>query len=190
MTKTAKIILICGPQAVGKMTVGEELTKITDLKLFYNHMTIEPLLKIFEYKSKEFEELNSLFRKQIFEKFANSDKYGLIFTYVWAFNIQKDWDYIKSIFDIFETHGGETYIVELEADLNERLLRNKTENRLQNKPTKRNTEWSEQELLNSADKYRLNSEDGEIKHKNYMKIDNTNLSAKAVAKMIKDKFKL
>ena len=78
----AKIILICGPQAVGKMTVGEELTKITDLKLFHNHMTIEPLLKIFEHKSKEFKELNSLFRKQIFEKFAKSDKYGLIFTYV------------------------------------------------------------------------------------------------------------
>ena len=46
-------------------------------------MTIEPLLKIFEYNSKEFKELNSLFRKQIFEKFANSDKYGLIFTYLW-----------------------------------------------------------------------------------------------------------
>ena len=68
--------------------------------------------------------------------------------------------------------------------------RNKTENRLQNKPTKRNIEWSEQELLNSVDEYRLNSEDGEIKHKNYMRIDNTNLSAKIVAKMIKDKFKL
>ena len=91
----AKLILICGPQAVGKMTVGEELTKITDLKLFHNHMTIEPLLKIFEHKSKEFKELNVLFRKQIFEKFANSNKYGLIFTYVWAFNIQEDWDYIQ-----------------------------------------------------------------------------------------------
>ena len=27
----AKIILMCGPQAVGKMIVGGELTKITDL---------------------------------------------------------------------------------------------------------------------------------------------------------------
>ena len=42
-----KFILIVGPQAVGKMTVGQELTKITDLKLLHNHMTIEILTKIF-----------------------------------------------------------------------------------------------------------------------------------------------
>ena len=185
-----KLILICGPQAVGKMTVGQELTKITDLKLFHNHMTIEPLLKIFPHKSKEFEALNSLFRREIFEKFANSSEYGLIFTYVWAFNMKEDWDYVQSIFDLFEERGGETYIVELEADINERVKRNKTENRLKNKPTKRNIEWSEQELLNSINKYRLNSEVDEIKHKNYIKINNTNLSADAVAKMIKEEFKL
>ncbi|GAE48204.1 hypothetical protein JCM21738_5289 [Mesobacillus boroniphilus JCM 21738] len=36
-----KFVLIFGPQAVGKMTVGHELEKITELKLFHNHMTIE-----------------------------------------------------------------------------------------------------------------------------------------------------
>ena len=35
-----KFIIITGPQAVGKMTVGQELTKITGLKLLHNHMTI------------------------------------------------------------------------------------------------------------------------------------------------------
>ena len=29
-------VVIFGPVAVGKMTVGQELEKITDLKLFYN----------------------------------------------------------------------------------------------------------------------------------------------------------
>lgn len=37
----AKLIMITGPQAVGKMTVGQELEKITNLKLFHNHMTID-----------------------------------------------------------------------------------------------------------------------------------------------------
>ena len=36
-----KFIQILGPQAVGKMTVGQELAKITNYKLLYNHMTIE-----------------------------------------------------------------------------------------------------------------------------------------------------
>lgn len=185
-----KLVLICGPQAVGKMTVGQELTKITDLKLFHNHMTIEPLIQLFEYKSDEFKELNYLFRQQIFEKFAKSNRYGMIFTYVWDFDRKEDWEYVEMIFKIFEEKGGEVYIVELEADINERVLRNKTENRLQNKPTKRNLEWSEQELLNSINKYRLNSEEGEIQQENYIRINNTNLSAENVAQIIKNKFKL
>ena len=33
----SKLVLITGPQAVGKMTVGQELTKITNLKLIRNY---------------------------------------------------------------------------------------------------------------------------------------------------------
>ena len=42
-----KLVLIVGDGAVGKMTVGQDLMKITDLRLFHNHMTIEPVLEIF-----------------------------------------------------------------------------------------------------------------------------------------------
>ena len=38
-----KLVLLFGDCAVGKMTVGQELAKITDLRLFHNHMTIEPV---------------------------------------------------------------------------------------------------------------------------------------------------
>ena len=39
-----KLVIIFGNLAVGKMTVGQELAKITNLKLFHNHMTIEPVI--------------------------------------------------------------------------------------------------------------------------------------------------
>lgn len=42
-----KLLLLFGNSAVGKMTVGQELAKITPLKLFHNHMMIEPVLEIF-----------------------------------------------------------------------------------------------------------------------------------------------
>lgn len=42
-----KLIFLIGDAAVGKMTVGQELMKITDLRLFHNHMTIEPVIEIF-----------------------------------------------------------------------------------------------------------------------------------------------
>lgn len=42
-----KLVMIVGDGAVGKMTVGQELMKRTGLRLFHNHMTIEPVLEIF-----------------------------------------------------------------------------------------------------------------------------------------------
>ena len=36
-----KLVIIFGSLAVGKMTVGQELAKITDHKLFHNPMPLE-----------------------------------------------------------------------------------------------------------------------------------------------------
>ena len=41
------LVILIGSGAVGKMTVGQELMKITDFRLFHNHMMIEPVLEIF-----------------------------------------------------------------------------------------------------------------------------------------------
>ena len=185
-----KFVLIFGPQAVGKMTVGQELAKISGLKLFHNHMTIEMVTPIFDFGTKEGQRLVSLFRKEIFEAAAKSDLEGLIFTYVWAFNHPSDWNYVNEVCKIFESRGGTVYFVELEADLNERLERNKSPHRLEHKPTKRNIEWSENNLKKSLEKYRLNSLEGEITKEEYIRINNTSMSAEEVAKVIKDKFQL
>ena len=185
-----KFIIITGPQAVGKMTVGQELVKITNLKLLHNHMTIEVLTKIFDYSRDSFRKLNEEFRIQIFKEFAKSDEEGIIFTTTWDFDDKEEWDRIYKYIQIFKDNNAQTYIVELETNLEERLKRNKMENRLLNKPSKRNLEWSEKDLLKSVKKYRFNSRENEIKEKKYLRIDNTNISPDIVAKMIKNKFKL
>lgn len=185
-----KFVLLFGPQAVGKMTVGQELEKITELKLFHNHMTIELVSPFFSYGTEIGKRLVGLFRQEIFEEVAKSDLYGLIFTYVWALDQQSDWDYVDKVCNIFESKGGTVYFVELEADLEERLERNKSPHRLEHKPTKRNLERSERDLKSTMEIYRLNSIDGEIKRENYIKINNANLNADEVAKIIKDKFQL
>lgn len=185
-----KLVIIFGPQAVGKMAVGQELEKLTGLKLFHNHMTIELVSHFFSYGTEAGKRLVHLFRREIFEEVAKSDQDGLIFTFVWAFNEKSDWEYIDKVCNVFESNGGTIYFVELEADLDERLKRNKSPLRLEHKPTKRNLEFSERDLLNSMKKYRLNSMDGEIKRENYMKINNTNISTEEVTKIIKEKFKL
>ncbi len=117
-----KFILIFGPQAVGKMTVGHELEKITELKLLHNHMTIDLLHPMFGFGSETWR-LSDIFRHEIFKAVAKSDLDGLIFTYVWAFDQKRDWDFVKETQGIFESAGGEVYFVELEAETTERLQR-------------------------------------------------------------------
>ncbi|MBP3755499.1 MAG: shikimate kinase [Lachnospiraceae bacterium] len=181
------LIVIIGSGAVGKMTTGQELMKITDFRLFHNHMMIEPVIEIFgQFNGSAVSRL----REVVFDEFMKTNYQGMIFTFMWAFDMQEDWDYIKSVADRFEATGGTVYYVELVADRAVRLERNKTENRLRNKASKRDIAISEERMLREETKYRIVSQDGEIPFENYIKIDNTNLEPDVVARMIKERFNL
>ena len=182
-----KLVFILGDAAVGKMTVGQELMKITDLRLFHNHMTIEPVLEIFgTFDSKTISELREL----IFKNFAASDRYGMIFTLMMAFDQQSDWDYLEHVKGIFSPYGTEFYYVELIAPQEIRLERNATENRLKYKPSKRDLSASNQRLIEDDRKYRCVSFEGEIPFENYLRIENSDKSPEDVALLIKETFGL
>ena len=94
---------------------------------------------------------------------------------------------IKNIFAPYET---EFYYVELVSSLETRLERNCTENRLLHKASKRDIESSNNRLLTDDQNHRFESFDGEIPFANYIKIDNTSISAAETARIIKDHFGL
>ncbi len=177
-------VIIFGPQAVGKMTVGEELAKKTGLKLFHNHMTIDLVLQFFPYE--EGQDLIRLFRESILTKMASSKQKGMIFTYVWAFDMESDWNYIEHISDIFKEHN--VYYVELNSNIETRLNRNQTHNRLEKKWTKLDIEASEERLLKTYQNHRTTSEEDEVPYQNYIKIDNTNIDASTQADIIIERF--
>lgn len=182
-----KLVIMCGSGAVGKMTVGQALMKKTGLRLFHNHMMIEPVIEIFgKYDASVIGKL----RQVIFEEFAKSDCEGMIFTYMWAFDQQSDWDYICSVAKFFEENGAEVYWAELVASQEVRLMRNRTENRLAHKASKRNLEFSEGCILQEDRQYRLESLEGELPFPNYIKIDNTELSPEEAAERIREAFDL
>lgn len=185
-----KLVIIFGPHAVGKMTVGQELEKITDLKLFHNHMTIDIVADLFENMPKERQRLTELFRNEIFKSFSNSNEYGMIFTCMWALDKKEDWDYIENLENLFKNKGADVYYVELEADYDTRIQRNTTENRLLNKPSKRNIAKSEKLFKDIELRHRLNSYPNEIKKEHYVRINNTYISPKNVAILIKKEFNL
>jgi len=166
------------------MTVGYELAKLTGMKVFHNHMTIDLILEFFPYGHEKFNRLVSEFRQRIFEEVAASDLPGMIFTFVWALDQEGDKKTIDSYCEIFKQRGANIYFVELEADLDERLERNKGEFRLSKKTSKQNIVRSEGNLISTDKQYRMNSTDDFFYKENYIKINNTRLDPQETANKI------
>lgn len=176
-----KFVCIIGDSAVGKMTVGQELERLTNFSLFHNHMSIEIVLDVF--KSFHIPAIEAI-RYAIFDEFMKTDLPGLIVTLQLPFDVPEEITYLDNLLDYFESRGVPSYLVELDSSLEVRLERNKTENRLKHKASKRDIEASEKRLLNASSKHRFISLPGEIKHQHFIQIDNTNLDPTKTAQMI------
>ena len=185
----ANLIIVSGPQAVGKMTVAESLRDKIGYSLMVNHYSIEVSDKIFERGSDAQKELNKLIRAGAFQTAIKYDV-DMIFTFVTAYDCKDDIEYLNGLRTMFEATGGNFYFVELSADLQTRLERNVTPHRLESKFTKNDIERSTKDLLETMDKYRLNSNEGETICPNHLKINNTNLSPDEVSNIIMEQFGL
>ncbi len=178
------LIIVCGAPASGKMTVGQELRKLRDYKLFFNHMSIDLVHEFFDFDTSHFRRLDDKIRFAIFEEIAKSDISGLVFTMVWDFADPEDEEYVDQIIDIFKDRNPKVCLVELNCQLEERLVRNKHENRLEHKPLKRDIPFSDSLLISAEKDHRMISKEGELIGKTILKIDNTHLSALEVAHQI------
>ena len=191
------LVVIFGPPAVGKMTVGHELCQLTGYKLFHNHMTVEPVLDLFEFGSPPYGRLVNEFRRRILEEAAASDLPGLVFTFVWGLDDEDDRRLIQEYVDLVEAPGGRVSFVELFAEQHERLHRNGTEFRLDRKRSKRDLEFSRSNLLAMDDEWLMNSVAGQPtlaeelwRDRDYVRVDNTGLSAAEVAQRVQDAFRI
>lgn len=114
----------------------------------------------------------------------------MIFTYMWAFDMKEDWDYVEWVKGIFGLPDEDVYYVELIAPQEVRLARNVTENRLKHKASKRDVEASNARLLRDDTNWRCVSRPGEIPFPNYLRLENAEIPAAEAARIIKEHFKL
>lgn len=188
-----KLVIIAGDAAVGKMTVGKELANQTGLRLFHNHVTIEPVIEVFGYYDSFI--INKL-RNVFFEEFARSQLDGMVFTCMIDYDNPAESFYIENIKTIFEVFCEEEkkpfdfYYVELDASQETRLERNTTEYRLSQKPSKRNIEVSNQRLKDDDKMGRFISKEDEVKYDNFLRIINDNLSVQEQVDLIRKEFSL
>lgn len=185
----ANLIIVCGPQAVGKMTVAESLRDKLKYNMMMNHDSIEVSDRIFGFATPAQKEFNAFFREKAFE-LAVKHNVDLIFTYVCAFDIPEEREYLSKLKDLFEQGGGRFYFVELSADLETRLARNETPHRMERKASKRDVTWSRDNLLKNARRHRLNSDENEVWFENHLKIDNTDLTPDRAADRVIEVFGL
>lgn len=184
------LLLIIGPPAVGKMTVGQEIIARSDFRLFHNHHTIEPLAEIFGYGTKPFNVLNFEFRRRVIEEAAGNDL-DLIFSFVWDLADPADTTYVERLIEPYGNDGGNVWILELIADLDTRLERNRGTSRLAAKPSKQDLKWSDQNLqdmealnmdTNTSDSVDPGAADLLAKHP-HLRLDTNTLAAGEVAQI-------
>lgn len=175
-------IIIIGAQASGKMTIGQEIAKQTGMTLFHNHDSIDFVLRFMPW-SPDSIALTESIRFKFFETFAKTGQ-KMIFTIVIDFNDSRDVVFLEKIQTVFQSHNQEVLFVELETELSERLKRNRTENRLKHKPSKRDIKWSENDICLTMDYAIFNPEVAPEALTYYHKINNTCLTATETAYLI------
>ncbi len=188
MESRLKLVIIFGPPAVGKTTVGYALASRTGFKLLHNHMTIELVLKLFPFEHPRFWKLVGDLRWRIYQEAAASDLSGIILTFVWALDNPDDNAEIEKVTALFAERGAAIHFVELEADQATRLERNEGQSRLEEKPSKRDVGRSRANLLESDARFKLNSGGNFVRPEDYLYIDNTAVSAEEAAELIIDRF--
>ena len=185
------LVVIVGPPAVGKMTVGAELCRRTGFRLLHNHMTIDLVTRFFEFGTPPFVRLVDGFRQALLDEISRSELPGLVFTFVWAFGSPGEDEIVEAYVTPFRRRGGRVLFVELEATQEERLARNATEQRLAEKPHTRDLISSRELLLRLDREYTMNTNPGEHADRpDWLRIDCTHRSPEEVADVIVDHYRL
>jgi hypothetical protein len=183
-----ELLLITGPPAVGKMTVGRAVCARTDFRLFHNHHTIEPLLEIFGFGTPPFEVLNHEFRRRVIEEAARHDV-RLVFTFCWDIDSEADTGGFRGLFEPYVAAGRRVSFVELCADLPIRLERNRGDDRIAHKRSKADLAWSDAHVRELDVGHRFSTDPGDpttpaddvLREFRHLRLDNSALTPEQAA---------
>jgi len=107
-----KHVILYGPPAAGKLTVGTELSKLTGFGLLHNHLSNNLVREVFPYGHPEMGRLVIKFRSELIEAAAKAKVDGIISTMVYARGTIDD-KILDTWVRTVKRHGGETHFVRL-----------------------------------------------------------------------------
>ena len=115
-------ILLYGPPAAGKLTVARFLASQYGLKLLDNTLTIEVVLRLFDFRTEPFGALVERLRWELFDAAAGAGL-DVVSTLVYIHPIDRD--YVDRLVTVTERRGGSVTLVQLRprtAVLEERVV--------------------------------------------------------------------
>jgi DNA polymerase III delta prime subunit len=175
-----KLLTLYGAPGVGKLTTAKALAEQTGFKLFHNHLTFDLVRSLFEFPSLPFGKLAERIRLSAFEAAADAGLRGVIFTLVYA--APDDDPFLHKLLDAVEGRGGQVLFVRLQCDA-------ATHEHRVNAPERERFGKivGAKRLREAMARWNLSST---IPMRENLEIDNSSLSAEAVAQRIVDHFRL
>lgn len=185
------LIVITGPPASGKAAIGTALAELTGFSLFHNHMTGEPVAALFGWGTKSYSQVATELRLFLFARALElQTPKGIIFTFVWAFNLASDNQFVADIVTLFQSKGRQVRFVELLASRETRIAREGTPLRLALKPVHRDVQKARSMHAELDAKYRMNS-NGEFPYPDsHLLVDTEQQSPNQSAVIIQEHFGL
>jgi hypothetical protein len=165
---------------VGKLTVATELSKLTGIKLFHNHLTQDLVREIYpEFDEKRFKLVQKI-RIDVIE-YAAENNTDLLFTFVHSGD-ESDNAYIAKIVDTVRSVDGQVMFVQLIAKTEDIL------NRVDNDSRKKFHKLTDADIL----KTKLTNGEwrSAVAYDDIYEVDTSLLDAKQAARRIVDHFNL
>lgn len=106
-----KLIVLYGPPAVGKYTIGKMLAERLGYRFLHNHLIVNMASSVFPMGSAEFVRLGRELSFKIFEEASRGGVSGIVSTFVY----EKDTDdeYVKKTIAFFEARGDSIAFIRL-----------------------------------------------------------------------------
>lgn len=178
------LIILFGPPASGKLTVGRLLSRRTGYPLLHNHLMVDLVTKFFPFGTKPFSLLNRQIRTSIIHAAVENQLPGLILTYVWALNLVSDTSYLRTMARYVNGRRGKTYFIELRCS--EKTLHG----RLKNKSRQSYGKIRSQKMLGLLlRKWVMNSEKALAFHAPHLILDTDRLTPKQAVNQIVRRFR-
>jgi hypothetical protein len=186
MDRTPPVVLVFGPIAVGKTTVGQALAARTSLTLVHAHMTIDLVTQFFKFGSEPFRRVNLGMVHLLLRELLDQER-GAILTHIVNFEESGNSADIAELDRAIASYGGRLVFAELQAPLAERLLRNES-------PARRATKdvsWATPTYLREWDAHHRTASEGHFPYPDrHLIVETTQFSADEAAEQIKAHFRL